>query len=1059
MLQQRHRLSVLQNETEKSNMNMTSIHCKLQEEAEKIRKWQTTSEIELKQKIAKLKECEILITKQRNQVLEKQIENENLIAQLEKEQMNQAQINLKLKTARELFIALKNHSENLQSSIIRGEEDRDSLRMLAADNIKQIQELKTKMQEVVETTEKRLGILKATVKDKDLAYEQLKTSSKNEIDSAKNANIALEKEVSNCKANIDDISRQLLDKRGCISSLEDKIRTLEGEKTDQVAIMDSQNSKLDNLQKLMSETKSAFKSAQDHCEELMQEKQILADELKSYKIDAERQIEELQTELSELTDSLTQLSTQYNEINSKHDRIESENKTLKESVSQLVKCVEELQEKQESYEAEVKTLTDACSSAKKSEDKLNALIENKDAKLQELSLLRDECQVQLDSTSQNLNDIKLREVDNLQKIEILTQSNRAKDEQLAELVEKSLKSDNNSKTISSDLNKKSLEYDALDIKCKQFEQNCNSLSITLSAKESELIDLVNENKTLKQQVNDFLGKLDQLKEDHCHISIAVTVMQESLESCNSEMASLKDTIRCQEDVLARKDAVASKLKCQIQSSTAKISDLSKNVAQLEQKIIDISFEKEKTEELLKDKEESCSSYEHKNVQLQSRINQLLEESENSKLLLNSAFSDSSDLQKRLSEQLDCATANLSDKDKQIEKLLSDVALVKLEMSKELNRVLAEKQTSDKKTVELKDLISKKDGDISALGDELNKLSNKIAKLEDVSKTVDSDTNEKLNSMNSTILSLEQHKKDLIQKMAEYREEKEANDFALSELNNVLAEKDKQISELQLNQQQLQSENSRFCDQVKDLNSEINMLKSHQSNLKATNQKLKEKESQLNALSKSMNKLKKDHSDAESGYLSTIEKLKNEIKKLNKSKVEAVLSNVSSKSPALHESLMTSPVKQPKQVHPESPKTPTVSRSKKRRVAFGKSPSWHSASDDEIGAEEEADMTVSSSTSADPKKVKYLNVNKSPKTVTYASAKSPSRLKLSNAKSPGRVSDILAKYPTPSSTHKRGVKLPDAYLKRKEANEKKKNKIKVEARSWFDSDSAFGFDEC
>ncbi|KAL5269014.1 hypothetical protein ACHWQZ_G002744 [Mnemiopsis leidyi] len=969
MLHQRHRLSVLQNETEKSNLNMTSIHCKLQEEAEKIRKWQTSSEIELKQKMTKLKECEILITKQRNQVLEKQIENENLIAQLEKEQMNQAQINVKLKTARELFIALKNHSENLQSSIIRGEEDRDSLRMLAADNIKQIQELKAKMQEVVITTQKRLGILKASIKEKDLAYENLKASSKNDIDSAKNANNALEKEVAHCKANIDNISRQLLDKRGCISSLEEKIKTLESEKTEQVAIFVSQNSKLDNLQKLMSETKSAYKSAQDHCEQLMQEKQKLTDELKSYKSDAENQIEELQAELTELTDSLTQLSTQYNEMNSKHDRIESENMSLKESVSQLVKCVEELQEKQESCESELKTVTDACNLSKKKEDELNTLIEDKEAKLQELSLLRDNFQSQLDSTSQNLNDIKSREVDYLQKIEDLTLSNRAKDDKLAELLEKSLDSDNHSKTISSNLDKKSREYEALHIKFNQFEQNYNSLSDSLSAKESELQDLVHENKSLKVQVGEFLQKLDQLNNDHCHISTAVTVMQESLDSCNREMRCLKDTVRYQNDVLAQKEEVAMKLK----------------------------------------------------------------------------------------KQLDVATTDLYEKDRQIEQLQKDITLVKLDMSKELNGILAEKQTSENKTVELQNLISKKDGDISALGDELNKLHYKIAKLEDVSKAVDSNTNEKIDSMNSTILSLEQNKKELMQQVADFQAEIKANNSAISKLKNLLAEKEKQFLSFDSNQQQLKSENTRYCDQVQALNSEINVLKSNQHNLKATNEKLKEKESQLNAISKSMDKLKKDHSEAESKYVSTIEKLKNEIKKLNKSKVDAVLSNVSNKSPSLTKPL--SPVKQPKQVCPESPKTPTVSRSKKRRVAFGKSPSWHSASDDEIGTEEEADMTVSSSTSADPKKVKYLTVNKSPRTVTHASAKSPSRLKLSNAKSPSHVSDILAKYPTPSSTHKRGVKLPDAYLKRKEANERRKQKIKVEASSWFDSDSAFGFDEC
>ena len=1051
MLQQRQRLSVVQHEAEKSNMNMTSIHCKLQEEAEKIRKWQTTSEIELKQKIAKLKECERLITNQRNQVLEKQIENETLVTLLQKEQMNQAQINVKLKTARELFIALKNHSENLQTSIVRGEEDRDSLRMLAADNIKQIQEMKIKMLEVVEATEKRVDDLKACVKEKEITLEELAFSSKNEIESTKNTNLALEKEVASCKLDIDDISRQLLDKRSAISSLEDKIKNLESDKSKQLAFVASQDCKLDELQNMINVTKSAYKCAQENVEKLEQESKNISDQFNSYKDDAERQIEELQTELTELTDSLTQLSTQYNEMASKNDRIESENRSLKESVSQLVKCVEDLQEKQECCEAEVKNLTDTCSITKKNENELKALVEDKEAKMQELSRTKEEIETQLTSISESLNNVQLKEVEYLQEIKGLTLSNRTKDNKLVELEKKSSDCDNHSKTIASDLDKMVLEYRELESKCEQLEQDYQSMALTLSGKECELGDLVSKNESLKQQVNEFLLNMQHLKDEHDHLTRTVSVMQETFDCCSSEMKSLRESVRHQDNILAKKDAATLKLKEQIQSSAQKITDLLKSAMKLEQHLSDISSRKDKAEQLVEEKMKICCDLEQKNFQLQTRVDQLLIEVDKSKSSIDSAVTDSSDRQQKLYDQLNEATVSLRGKDMLIKNLTGDLATMKSDLSKQLINVVSQKEACEKENMQLKSSISNKDGDISALAEEISKLQNRILTLDDAKTT---STTEELKSLNLKVGFLEQSKKELSEKLSHHQAEQKFRDSEKLKLEGFLTEKKNEVADLHLKMKQLESDNSKYRFQFEDLKTEMGVLQDKQKNFKVTNQKLKEKEVQLKSFNANLEQIKTEYSTAEKGYQLTIDKLKEEIKKLNKSKVEAVLSNVSSKSPAAtvtDMSSFTSPIKRPKIANPDSPKTPTVSRSKKRRVAFGKSPSWHEPSD-----EEEADMTVSSSTNAKPNKVKYLSVSKSPKTTTYASAKSPSRLKLS--KSPGPLTDLLAKYPTPSSAQKRGVKLPDAYLKRKEANEKKKQKIKVEASSWFDSDSAFGFDE-
>merc|ERR1712176_1528879 len=674
-------------------------------------------------------------------------------------------------------------------------------------------EMKTKMHEVVETTGKQVSLLKSCIKEKELALEELALSSKSEIDFAKNANNALQKDVATCKADIDEISRQLLDKHGIISSLEDKIKSLENEKTEQLAIVASQDSKIDELQSMMKETKLAYQSAQELITKLEQESQNNSDKFNSYKSDAECQIEELQTELTELTDSLTQLSTQYNEMTSKHDRVDSENKSLKESISQLVKCVEELQEKQESCETEIKNLTDACSLTKKNELELKCLVEDKDARLQELLLSKDEIEAQLKSTDVYLESVKSKEVEYLQEIERLKLSNSAKDSKLIELEQMSSEFDLQSKTVASDLDRKLVEYDKLKLKCEQIEQDYQSMALTFSEKECELKQLVSKNEALKQQVNKFVHKMQHLEDNHSYLNGSVSVLQENLDSCNSELVSLKDIVQHQENILAKKDELAEKLKYQIKSSTKKISDLSKTAMQLEKNLSDVSSEKDRVEKMVEEKMDICRGLEKKNLQLQLRVDELLLEVEKSKSLIDSTETDSSDLQKKLSDHLKRATTSLLEKDVQIKNLTDDLAQVKEDLSKELNKLQLQKEACEKENVELNSSIANKTADIAALAVELDKLQNKNNKLEAAQITSISTTTEELESLNLKIISLEQDK------------------------------------------------------------NEIGVLKEKQNNFKITNQKLKEKEAQLKTAKANLKELKNDYSNTENGYLSTIDKLK------------------------------------------------------------------------------------------------------------------------------------------------------------------------------------------
>ena len=1049
MLQQRHRSQVKNNEAEISNVNMTSIHCKLQEEAEKIRKWQTSSDIEIKQKITKLKECELLISKQRNQVLEMQIENESLSTKLQKEQFNQAQINLKLKTSRELFIALKNHSENLQASIIRGEEDRDSLRMLAAETIKQIKDLKLSMQEIADTNDKQILILKSCIKDREMAYDELKFKSEQDIENALKCSEALEIEMKNCKDNIDNLSRQLLEKQGNVSLLEDKIEKLEKNLKEQEIMTASKLSALAELQTTLAQTDLSYKSAQSEILRLQKENQELNEKFGQYKADAENQIGSLQADQTKLTDSLTNLSTQFNEVTSKHDRLEDENISLKESVSQLVKCIEELQEKQEENEQEIIQLNEMYSSSVERETELKSVVQEKDEQFQNLKSTKEEVDAKLITISGDIAQKNLQEEKYLDQIEKLQSSNAEYENNLEKAIEKSSEMDSISKNLLFDLEKKTAEYIECETKSKQYEKNWKSISLSLNQKNCELKELISTNELLKLKVEEytnkhqaFESKLDDLNQ------YLISLTDEHKGSC-SQLNSIRTIVKDKEKELSKKDSQYLELKKENEVNKKEINVLITSTKSLEK---DISCAKNLEEQAMADAKKrllECGSLKIVNLDLEKKISKLKND-------LNSAEDGSSNLSKILSAELKEATLEVTAKNDVIAKLQDNLSKLQNEQNGSLNEMKFKNEALDKENQQLNLAISHKIADISALAEEINKLQNKILKLEDTNVASKKDLSTEVNSLETKIKKLEKSKVDLTNHVSACENERLSIVSEMSNLKDKKSENERENGVLKSTNAKLLSEKSQFKIEIEQLKAQMDNVLTQNISFKNVNHKLEDKESQVRLLKQSLEEVKSDFLVSEKNYISTIDKLKEEIKKLNKNKVQAVLSNVASKSPMIKDSSESSFLSPNQKVacNPESPKTPSVGRSKKRRVAFGKSPSWHSASDDNL--DEEEDTTVSSSTGNNHNKGKNLTLSKSPKLTTYSSNKSPSRLKL--GKSPAPVNELLAKYPTPSITEKRGIKLPDAYVKRKEESLKKRQKIKLEACSWFDTEAAFGFDE-
>ena len=985
---------------EEQETQMNLIHCKIQEEAEKLRKWQTSSEIELKQKISKLRECESIINKQRSQILEIQVENETLSSSLQKEQQNQIQINLKLKTTRDLFLALKNHYENLQSSIIRGEEDRDSLRMLEAENIRQLKDMKSKMQEVIGNNDKKVSFLKSSLKEKELTIDEFKSKCDNELANAKKAQNSLEEEVANCKRETENVSKLLLEKKNEIFILEEKISSLENslQKSSKL-IADKEYMMSDMQQQLDSDLQSREKleaELQKQISELSRSKT----EREKYREEANSQIDELQSELSELTESLTELSTRYNELSSKHDRLETENFSLKDSIGQLVKCVEELQQKQEQNEQELSNLTNLNNKAKEKEAELTALISQKDSEVSEIASEKEKLEVEFKKVSHDFENLKLRESSYLKEIDKLTESNHRAANDYNELDQKLLDVsnglDSQVKELRCNLEAKQLAFSELEEKYVSIKSNHRSLVSSLEFKDENLQQLMREKLLLKKEISSYLQQVKGFEDQHLLIATNITEIETNFLNFCNELECSRKSIENHKNKLNIRDAEVVRLSTSVKSLQKKCNEM--------QSVYDSAAQK------------GCV-LEKENMELNKAIN-------SHKMHCEELEEQVSDLRNQLSsckESLKC----LVNKNEVNEK-----AQIK-NLKESLNEALLNNGQLEKQKQELNKTINGKNIDISALAEELTKTQSKVKDLEkaSISKSEFSD-------LECRNLALIEEKKSLTTDITKLSEE-----IRLSKLNytSLVAEKDalqtQLTNSLSQNETSLQSVKS-LEEENKNLITDVEKQKLQIETLAASSNKLTEKVETLSLVKQEIEKIKSDFSSSEKEYIATIERLKTEINTLNKDKVQTLLSHAThSTSTVTH----TSP-KTPRKhvIHPESPKTPSTATSKKRRVVFGKSPSWkteHFSDDDE-------------NTILTPK-IKYISKK---------SVLSPN-IARSSSKSPKKsVNELLKLYPKPDSTHVRGTRLPESYLKRKKERREKKSKIKIESCSWFDNDNVFGFDE-
>jgi len=367
------------------------------------------------------------------------------------------------------------------------------------------------------------------------------------------------------------------------------------------------------------------------------------------------------------------------------------------------------------------------------------------------------------------------------------------------------------------------------------------------------------------------------------------------------------------------------------------------------------------------------------------------------------------------------------------------------LMKEKADLMAEK-ASLAKTIELKT------GDVAALAEEINSLHNQLSDVERSGSVSD-----EVKTLRSDLDILRSEKDGLVSSKASLEDDLQNNLGLIQVLEAKEREFADDIEELKKSNAGLEKQIKSLTDSNKSLDKELKSSKDTSAQLKKITsenkslvKRLTDKDSKFDNLKLDLQKVKNDFLLAEENYKSTIINLKEELKSMSKEKVAMILSKADTEmttplpsSPA-HNHCMSPKTPTRPRSQPASPKTPSNNPSKKRRVAFGKSPSWKPDPFDED------ENVVSSSTSRTPNKfVQNVYSGKSPK--------SPGRLKL---KVPGsksnNVVDLLNQYP--KSEEKRGVKLPQAYLKRKEQKQQDKKKIKVEACSWFDSDSAFGFDD-
>ncbi|KAF4079095.1 hypothetical protein AMELA_G00189130 [Ameiurus melas] len=536
------RIAVMPREKEEPPLRSSQLYAKLFEEAEKIKAWKSKMDYDISQKDRKLQDNQRTIDTQRKAIQELQFENESLSMKLEVQLNENEDMRNKSNATRNLCNILKDtferstekmnqfeaereethglflqNYENIQRMVaafenLRLQAEADQQEMLKAkEGLKQFEELKVKFENEYSMKEEKVSLLEEILREKESQFKEiflkLQQTQKNLSQLQESANQHLEL-LHKCKQEQDELQEKLEREQQLRQESEENQKSLGNtlEQTKEIYVK--------NLQERDAKLKE-INNIKEKMSQQIEEIQMTADSLQSSLKSEKKRVQELESELSSVSQELCNKNTELGIIREVKMECDSQIQALKfemETKENALKSFEEkikadegktlqLMSEHEEKQAEVNKLKEKLEiAAVENKKKVAALEEvvNEQMQLKERCLLK---------------EVKLLEIEG----------------QLSEALKKESESSNNIERLQKDISQYKDRYDDLlerfnqlllqknTVQQEDSDSNAKEIKEAEEKMKIEVGKLEVENQQLQKQLEELNAKIEEQHQENENI--------------------------------------------------------------------------------------------------------------------------------------------------------------------------------------------------------------------------------------------------------------------------------------------------------------------------------------------------------------------------------------------------------------------------------------------------------------------------------------------------------------------------------------------------------------
>ncbi|KAM7402457.1 hypothetical protein PAMP_017699 [Pampus punctatissimus] len=366
-----------------NNCNPGQLYSKLFDEVDKIKCWKVKSDSDTVQKERKLQENQRTIETQRKAIQELQFGNESLSIKLEEQISENEDLRNRNNATRSLCNILKDTFQRSAEKMHLYESEREETHHLLMENSQSIQNLIAAFESLrIQAEADQQEMLK--VKEDLQQFEEIKDKYHQEYSMKEEEVVMLQTKL---KDNENELQKVLLD----LYETQDQCRKLEEATNQQHEKLKSSKAEQESLlQKLYSaeqscreaetskETSAAMlKQSKEEFAQIIQSKDLSLQELNRVKDQHAKKLEQIQTTIQELQDSLAleiqRVKEHENKLTSNNEELERRNILLGETIEQSAK-----------KDGQIKILEDELDKASKSMESMKCKMDVLEVRMEEL---------------------------------------------------------------------------------------------------------------------------------------------------------------------------------------------------------------------------------------------------------------------------------------------------------------------------------------------------------------------------------------------------------------------------------------------------------------------------------------------------------------------------------------------------------------------------------------------------------------------------------------------------------------------------------------------------